>query len=88
MKYFLIVLFSLTTFLGFGQSVTAPEPKSFTMNTAGQDASGFSLSGFNSTDILLCAIGLPQAPSGTTFYITNTTVHYITYQITYRTYKT
>jgi hypothetical protein len=43
------------------------------MNTAGQDASGFSLSGFNSTDILLCAIGLPQAPSGTTFYITNTT---------------
>ena len=73
MKYFLIVLFSLTTFLGFGQSVTAPEPKSFTVNTANQDASGFSLSGFNSTATLLCAIGLPQAPAGTTFTIGTTT---------------
>ena len=73
MKYILIVLFSLTSLIGFGQSVTAPEPKSFTVNTSNQDASGFSLSGFNSTDILLCAIGLPQSPSGTTFNITNTT---------------
>ena len=73
MKYILIVLFSLTTLIGFGQSVTAPEPKSFTMNTAGQDGSGFSLSGFNSTATLLCAIGLPTAPSGTTFYISTTT---------------
>lgn len=73
MKYILIVLFSLTTLIGFGQSVTAPEPKSFTINTANQDASGFSLSGFNSTATLLCAIGLPTAPSGTTFYISTTT---------------
>jgi len=73
MKYILIVLFSLITLIGFGQSITAPEPKSFTINTSGQDASGFSLSGFNSTSTLLCAIGLPTAPSGTTFYISTTT---------------
>jgi len=73
MRYILIVLFSLTSLIGFGQSVTAPEPKSFTVNTANQDASGFSLSGFNSTSTLLCAIGLPQAPSGTTFSISTTT---------------
>jgi len=70
----LLVIFLLTlSHLGFGQSVTAPEPKSFTINTANQDASGFSLSGFNSTATLLCAIGLPTAPSGTTFYISTTT---------------
>ncbi len=73
MKYILVIIFSLTTILGFGQSVTAPDPKSFTINTTGQDASGFSLSGFNSTATLLCAIGLPQAPSGTTFSISTTT---------------
>lgn len=73
MRYILIVLFSLTSLIGFGQSVTAPEPKSFTVNTANQDASGFSLSGFNSTSTLLCAIGLPQSPSGTTFSVSTTT---------------
>ena len=73
MKFIFVLLFSLLTMVGFGQSVTAPEPKSFTMNTAGQDASGFSLSGFNSTATLLCAIGLPQAPAGTTFNISTTT---------------
>ena len=70
MKNLLVILFLLITSLGFGQSVTAPEPKSFILNTANQDASGFSLSGFNSTATLLCAIGLPQAPAGTTFNMT------------------
>ena len=73
MKFIFVLLFSLLTMVGFGQSVTAPEPKSFTMNTAGQDASGFYLSGFNSTATLLCAIGLPQSPSGTTFSLSTTT---------------
>jgi hypothetical protein len=73
MKYILIVLFSLTTFLGFGQSVTAPEPKSFTVNTTAQDASGFSLSGFSSTATLLTSISLVNPPSGTTFYFNTTT---------------
>jgi hypothetical protein len=74
MKNLLVtLLFLLTSFLGFGQSVLAPDPKEFTINTSAQNASGFSLSGFNSTDVLLCAIGLPVAPTGTTFYITTTT---------------
>ena len=73
MKHLLVTLFLLTSFLGFGQQVNAPDPKEFTINTSAQNASGFSLSGFNSGDILLCAIGLPVAPNGTTFYITTTT---------------
>lgn len=70
MRIFLAILFSLISFLGSGQTVTAPDSKNFTLNTSGQDASGFSLSGFNSTSVLLCAIGLPTAPTGTTFYMT------------------
>lgn len=73
MKYILVVFFSLITFLGFGQSVSAPDPKSFILNTALQDAGGFTLSGFNSSSTLLCAIGLPSAPSGTTFRLMTTT---------------
>ncbi len=71
MRTLLVTLFLLISFFGFGQSVTAPEPKSFAINTPNQDASGFSLNGFSSTATLLCAIGLPQAPTGTTFYLSN-----------------
>jgi hypothetical protein len=67
-----IFLILLNSVLVLGQQVSSPEPKSFVRSTNGQDASGFSLSGFNSTATLLCAIGLPQAPSGTTFYLTTT----------------
>ena len=73
MRIFLAILFSFISFLGFGQSISAPDSKSFTVSTNGQDASGFSLSGFNSSDILLCAVGLPTAPAGTTFYFTTVT---------------
>jgi hypothetical protein len=73
MRILLTILLSLVTIFGFGQSVTAPEPKSFAKSTTGQDASGFSLNGFSSTATLLCAIGLPQASSGTTFYLSTTT---------------
>ena len=73
MKRLLVIFFTiLFSTIGFGQQVIAPDPKSFTVNTAGQTASGFSLSGFNANDVLLCAIGLPSAPSGTTFYFTTT----------------
>ena len=58
--------------LGFGQQVNAPDPKEFLQSTSGQDASGFSLSGFNSTATLLCAVGLPNTVAGTTFYFTTT----------------
>jgi hypothetical protein len=71
-KFFIIILLFLVTG-AYGQQVNAPEAKSFTQSTSGQDAGGFSLSGFNSTSTLLCAIGLPSAPSGTTFYLTTTT---------------
>ena len=72
MKKLLLVLFLFISFLGFGQSVTAPDPKSFTVSTTGQDASGFSLSGFSATSTLLASISLVNPPSGTTFYLNDT----------------
>ncbi len=73
MKKLLIILFLCLVSGVYGQQVNAPEAKSFALSTSGQSASGFSLSGFSETATLLCAIGLPQAPVGTTFYITTTT---------------
>jgi hypothetical protein len=69
MKKLLIVLFLFISFLGFGQSVSAPDPKSFTVNTTGQDASGFELTGFSSTATLLASVSLVNPPTGTTFYL-------------------
>jgi hypothetical protein len=73
MKYLLVTLFLLTSFLGFGQSVSAPDSKSFLPSTTEQDASGFSLSGFNSTATILASISLVNPPSGTTFVLNTTT---------------
>jgi hypothetical protein len=73
MKKLLVICFLLISFLGFGQSVSAPDSKSFLPSTTGQDASGFSLSGFNSTATILASISLVNPPSGTTFYLTTTT---------------
>ena len=73
MKHLLVILFLLTSFLGFGQSVSAPDSKSFLPSTTGQDASGFVLSGFTSTSTLLASISLVNPPSGTTFYLNTTT---------------
>jgi len=73
MKQILVTLFLLISFLGFGQSVSAPDSKSFLQSTAGQDASGFVLSGFNSTATLLASISLVNPPTGTTFVLTTTT---------------
>jgi hypothetical protein len=73
MRLLLTILLSLVTYFGFGQQVNAPDPKTFTLNTAGQDGSGFTLSGFNTTSTLLCAVGLPSTVAGTTFYFTTTT---------------
>jgi hypothetical protein len=72
MKYLLVTLFLFISFLGFGQSVSAPDSKSFTQSTSGQDASGFSLSGFTSTSTLLASISLVNPPTGTTFYLSET----------------
>ena len=69
MKHLLVTLFLFTSFLGFGQSVSAPDSKSFTPSTNGQDASGFVLSGFSSTATLLTSISLINPSAGTTFYL-------------------
>jgi hypothetical protein len=72
-KILVTLLLIVCSIISIGQSVTAPDAKEFTINTADQNASGFSLSGFNTNDILLCAIGLPTAPAGTTFSLTTVT---------------
>ena len=73
MRKLLVTLLLLTSFLGFGQSVSAPDSKSFLQSTNGQDASGFSLSGFSTTSTLLTSISLVNPPSGTTFYLGTST---------------
>ena len=73
MKHLLVTLFLLISFLGFGQSVSAPDPIVFTQSTTGQDASGFVLSGFSPTATLLTSISLVTFPTGTTFYLNTTT---------------
>jgi hypothetical protein len=73
MKKLLLVLFLFISFLGFGQSVSAPDSKSFLQSTTAQDASGFVLSGFSATSTLLTSISLINPPSGTTFYLNTTT---------------
>jgi hypothetical protein len=69
MKKLLVICFLLISFLGFGQSVSAPDSKSFIPSTNGQDASGFLLSGFSTTDVVLASISLVEFPTGTTFYL-------------------
>jgi hypothetical protein len=72
-KLFVTLLFLLTSFLGFGQSVSAPDSKSFLPSTTAQDGSGFVLSGFTSTSTLLASISLINPSTNTTFYLTTTT---------------
>jgi hypothetical protein len=69
MKHILVIFFLLSSILGFGQSVTAPDPKIFTQSTNGQDGSGFVLNGFSSTATILASISLINPPAGTTFYL-------------------
>ena len=73
MKKILVGFFLLISFLGSGQSVSAPDPIVFTQSTNGQDASGFVLSGFSPTATLLTSISLVTYPTGTTFYLSTTT---------------
>ena len=73
MRTLLVTLFLLISFLGFGQSVSAPDSKSFIPSTTAQDGSGFVLNGFSSTATLLTSISLINPSTNTTFYLTNTT---------------
>jgi len=73
MKKLVTVLFLFIAILGSGQSVIAPDSKVFLENTLNQDASGFGLTGFNASDILLTSISLVTSPTGTSFYLGTTT---------------
>ena len=70
---FTLIYILLVQVSAYSQTVSAPEPKSFTQSTNGQDASGFVLSGFGSTATLLASISLVNPPSGTTFNLGITT---------------
>ena len=72
-KIITILLLTLCSFITNGQSVSAPDSKSFLQSTAGQDASGFVLNGFSETSTLLTSISLVNPPSGTTFVLNTTT---------------
>jgi len=71
MMRLLVILFLLPLTI-LGQSITAPPGRTYQVSTAGQDASGFSISGFTS-EILLTSIGFVNPPAGVTFSITTTT---------------
>ena len=72
MRSILVTLFLFISFLGFGQSVSAPDSKSFVPSTNGQDGSGFVLSGFSATSTLLASISLINPSTNTTFYLNET----------------
>ena len=72
MKKLLVICFLLISFLGFGQSVSAPDSKSFIPSTTAQDGSGFVLNGFSATSTLLASISLINPSTNTTFYLNDT----------------
>ncbi|MEK0412630.1 MAG: hypothetical protein RL070_118 [Bacteroidota bacterium] len=60
----------LNAYLDAMPRVIAPSPVNFALSTANQDPGDFSLTGFNSSATLLCAVGLVNPPTGTTFNFT------------------
>jgi hypothetical protein len=64
------ILISLSV---FSQSVSSPTATSYAQSTSNQIASGFSISGFNTSATLLITIGLVNPPSGTTLRLNTTT---------------
>jgi len=73
MRNYLAILFLLICSSVMSQSITSAPARIFQNNTNSQDASGFVLNGFNSSDILLTSVGLVNPPAGTTFSITTST---------------
>lgn len=74
MKKLYIILFSVIVLsvITSGQSVISPSARSYSTNTANQDASGFSVTGFGSSENLLISIGLINQPTGTTLRLAYT----------------
>ena len=73
MRNYLTILFLLICSSLMSQSITSAPSRIFQYNTNSQDASGFVLNGFNSSDVLLTSVGLVNPPAGTTFSITTST---------------
>ena len=73
MRNYLTILFLLVYSSVMSQSITSAPSRIFQSNTNSQDASGFVLNGFNSSDVLLASVGLVNPPAGTTFSITTST---------------
>lgn len=73
MRKLFFILLLIIPFFGLSQSVISPSASTYTQNTSGQSAAGFSLSNFNSTSTLLVTIGLVNPPSGVTLSLTTTT---------------
>jgi hypothetical protein len=71
-KILVTLLFLLTSLLGFVQSISAPDSKSFIPSTTAQNGSGFVLSGFSATSTLLASISLINPSTNTTFYLNDT----------------
>jgi len=66
MRNYLTILFLLICSSLMSQSITSAPSRIFQYNTNSQDASGFVLNGFNSSDVLLTSVGLVNPPTGTT----------------------
>ena len=71
-KFLLSLLFVLAAINITAQSVIAPLATSYSQSTSNQNASGFSVSGFNSTATLLVTVGLVNPPIGTTLRFSTT----------------
>ena len=71
-KILVLFLLSFSMINIFSQGVNAPSSITYTQNTSNQSASGFSISGFNSTTTLLITVGLVNPPAGTTLRFSNT----------------
>jgi hypothetical protein len=72
-KLILLILLTLTVTGVMAQSVSAPSATSYAQSTSNQTASGFSISGFNTSATLLVTVGLVNPPAGTTLRFNTTT---------------
>jgi hypothetical protein len=72
-KLLLLILLTLSITGVMAQSVSAPSAASYAQSTANQTASGFSISGFNTSATLLVTVGLVNPPAGTTLRFNTTT---------------
>jgi hypothetical protein len=71
-KLILLIFLTLAITNVMAQSVSAPSATSYAQSTTNQTASGFSVSGFNTSTTLLVTVGLVNPPTGTTLRFNTT----------------